>query len=559
VVPDVAGIDKRFDYLAPADTPVGALVRITLNGRRVGAWVVETGVTPPAGVTLKPVNKVSSLGPPQDVIDVAEWASWRWAGRVRWLLKSASPPVSVRGLPAPPAPGPPIVVPHSLPVGERLVVRTPPGDDGFWAVAAAAARGNALVLAPSVSAAAFLAARLRRMGVPVALMPRDWGRAAAGGCVVVGVRSAAWAPVPGLSAVVVLDAHDEVYQEESAPTWNAWQVAAERARRAGVQCLLLTPCPTLEQLAWGTLVTTTRSDERAGWAVLDIVDQRKEDPRSGLFSPRLVALLRGGGRVACILNRKGRAKLLACAACGELARCERCQASVESWESAALRCRRCGLERPVVCQNCGAQKLKLLRLGVSRVREEVEALAGEPVGDVTGESDEVPAARVLVGTEALLHRLDSVDAVAFLDIDQELLAPRYRAGEQALALLARASRLVGGRGSGTGGRVLVQTRVPHHEVLDAALHGDPGRLVAVEKERRQALGMPPFVALALVSGEAAGLFVEGLVSSEAVDVLGPDEGRWLVRAPDHDTLCSALAAAPRPAGRLRVEVDPLRA
>ena len=72
-----------------------------------------------------------------------------------------------------------------------------------------------------------------------------------------------------------------------------------------------------------------------------------------------------------------------------------------------------------------------------------------------------------VGTEAVLHRVTEADAVAFLDFDQELLAPRYRAVEEALALLARAARLVGGRRPGA--RVLVQTRVPNHEVLDAAL------------------------------------------------------------------------------------------
>lgn len=551
-MPDVAGIDtKRFDYLAPADTPVGALVRVTLHGRRVGAWVVQTGVTPPDGVELRPVNKVSSLGPPRDVIGVAEWASWRWAGRLSTVLRTASPPTVVRGLPPAPPPRTPVFTPAPLMHG---VVRTPPADDGFSQVAAAAALGDALVLAPSVERAAMVAVRLKRMGVPVA---REWARAAAGGSVVVGARAAAWMPMPNLAAVVVLDAHDEVYQEERTPTWNAWEVVAERAQRAGVPCTLVTPCPTLEQLAWGPLATLPRNDERAGWPVLEIVDRRKEDPRSGLFSERLVALLRGGGRVACILNRKGRAKLLACAACGELARCERCQASVESVESDRLHCRRCGLDRPVVCQSCGAQKLKLLRLGVTRVREELEALAGTPVAEVTGDVAEAPDTRVLVGTEALLHRLDSVDTVAFLDMDQELLAPRYRAAEQALALLARAGRLVGGRADGAGSRrILVQTRLPHHEVLDAAVFGDPSRLVAVERGRREALSLPPFSALALVSGESAAAFVDRV---NGVDKLGPDEGRWLLRAPDHDTLCQALAAAPRPGGRLRIEVDPQRA
>ncbi|HET9444277.1 MAG TPA: hypothetical protein VFO65_13185, partial [Acidimicrobiales bacterium] len=192
----------------------------------------------------------------------------------------------------------------------------------------------------------------------------------------------------------------------------------------------------------------------------------------------------------------------------------------------------------------------------TRAREEIEALAGRPVGEVTGDTDEVPDVPVLVGTEAVLQRVRQADAVAFLDFDQELLAPRYRAGEQALALLARAGRLVGGRRG--GGRVVVQTRIPRHEVLTAALHGDPGRLAAAEAPGRRALSFPPYAALALVSGPSAGELVERLEGVEGVEAMGPDDGRWLVRAPDAATLADALAAAGRPAGRLRVEVDPLR-
>jgi primosomal protein N' (replication factor Y) len=209
----------------------------------------------------------------------------------------------------------------------------------------------------------------------------------------------------------------------------------------------------------------------------------------------------------------------------------------------------------MVCANCGGQRLKTLRAGVSRVREELQALATMPVGEVTGETGELPDTPIVVGTEAVLHRVThGVRAVAFLDIDQELLAPRYRAAEEAMALLARAARLVGGRTS--GGRLLVQTRLPRHEVLQAVLHADPERVSAAERPRRALLGFPPAAAVALVSGEGAPAFVAELAD---VEVLGPDGDRWLVRAPDHVALCDALAAAPRPPGRLRVEVDPLRA
>jgi len=262
--------------------------------------------------------------------------------------------------------------------------------------------------------------------------------------------------------------------------------------------------------------------------------------------------------VVCVLNALGRARLLACLACGELARCERCQAAVEQDDDGRLHCRRCGAGRPLVCLHCGASRMKVVRPGVTRVREELEVLAGTPVVAVTAATagQPLPEGRIHIGTEAVLHQVAAADVVAFLDLDQELLAPRFRAAEQALALLARGARLTGGRAG--GGRLLVQTRLPRHEVLDAVLHADPGRLAASERPRREMLRFPPAAVLAQVSGPSAAAFVAALGRPPGVEVLGPGDGRWLLRAPDHTTLCAALAVTPRPAGRLRVEVDPLR-
>jgi primosomal protein N' (replication factor Y) len=350
-------------------------------------------------------------------------------------------------------------------------------------------------------------------------------------------------------------------------------VAVERARRAGVPCVLTSPCPSLEALAVADLLAPARADERAGWPVVEVVDRRKEPPGSGLYSERLVAVLRTaepGARVVCVLNRKGRARLLACAICGELARCERCDGPVSADTPAELACRRCGATRPPVCLMCSGTRFKTLRAGVTRVREELELLAGRPVADITAETDPVlplPDAPVLVGTEAVLHRVAGAGppaqgaararVVAFLDLDQELLATRYRAAESALALLARAARLVGGRAG--GGRILLQTRLPGSEVIDAAVHADPSRLAVVEAARRAALRLPPEVAMALVSGAAAPEFAAALATAPGLEVLGPSAGKWLVRAGDHRTLCDGLAATARPPGTLRVAVDPLRA
>jgi primosomal protein N' (replication factor Y) len=401
--------------------------------------------------------------------------------------------------------------------------------------------------------------------VPTAFHPRDWALGAAG-ATVVGTRTAAWAPVGDLAAVVVLDEHDEAHQQEQAPTWHARDVALERARRAGVPCVMTSPCPSLEALealgslaglGTGRLLTPSRADERAGWPAVDVADMRRVDPRTGLLPPALVRLLRSDRRVVCVLNRTGRARLLACKACGELARCERCDAAVAQ-PGDELVCARCGTTRPPVCLACGATRLRTLRQGVTRVRDEIAALVGEPVDEVTGAKPvaDGPRTRVVVGTEATLHQIERADAVAFLDFDQELLAPRYRAAEQALGLLARAARVVGGKAG--GGRLVVQTHVPRHEAVQAALHADPDRVTTAERDRRSELRFPPFTAMAEVSGAVSEAFIEALGDPSGVEMLGPSDGRWLVRAPDHRTLCDALAATPRPPGRLRVAVDPSR-
>jgi primosomal protein N' (replication factor Y) len=390
-------------------------------------------------------------------------------------------------------------------------------------------------------------------------MPDDWATARAGAASVVGTRAAAWAPIPRPAAVVVLDEHDQSLQQEQAPTWHARDVLAERARRLGVPLIMVSPAPSLEALEMGPLLVPSRAAERAGWPLVEVVDRRGAPPGEGLFSERFVQALRGGGRVVCILNRKGRSRLSSCANCGEVATCERCQAAVVQAEEGTLSCPRCGTVRPVVCTHCGALKVKNLRAGVSRVREELEALVREPVAEMTADVDQGAGGtgtRVVVGTEAALHQVDRADVVAFLDLDQELLAPRYRAAEESLGLLVRAARLVGGRAG--GGRLLLQTRQPQHEVVQAALLADPGRVAAAEADRRRELAYPPATAMAVVSGPSAPAWVAALGTPTGVEVLGPADGRWLVRAPDHATLCAAMAAVTRPPGRLRLEVDPLR-
>ena len=222
-----------------------------------------------------------------------------------------------------------------------------------------------------------------------------------------------------------------------------------------------------------------------------------------------------------------------------------------------------------MCGACGRLRMKTLRAGVSRLREELSALLGVEVGEVAGPrrggaEAEIPATPVLVGTEAVLHRVRRAAAAAFLDIDLHLLAPRLSATEDTLALLVRAGRLVGARGTtAPWARVQVQTRVPDHPVLAAVANGEPATVLADELTVRRASALPPFAALALVSGALAAGYADALADADpgaeggAVTVSPLGDGRFLVRATAHGPLCDLLARVPRPPGRgLRVEVDP---
>lgn len=584
VLVDVPAIERVFDYrVPPAHAPrvtIGTMVRVPLAGRRVDGWVVALDPPAPDGVELVELTQVSGVGPDADVIDLCRWVAWRWAGRLATVLRAGSPDRRVSAV-APPRHRPPRqgaadpLAVEALDRGPGVhVVQVAPDADPLAVALAAADRGQALVIAPAVSSVERIGRGLRAAGAGAARWPRDFAAAAAGDAVI-GGRSTVFAPAPGLAAVVVWDEHDERLQHEGAPTWHAREVAVERARRAGVPCLLVSPVPSLEarRAATTPLIVEARPQLRKGWTRLEIVDRRDEDRgRSGLFSPTLVAAVRdtvaAGGRVLCLLNRTGRARLLACRSCDAVVECDECGSTMRLGDTAELVCARCESRRPQICATCGGTALANLRPGVSRAREQLEALVRVPVVAVTGgERTRVggdPAlerAAVVIGTEAVLHRVATAGLVAFLDIDQELLAPRYRAADEALALLVQASRVasVATSAGAAPGRLLVQTRIPDHPVLQAVLHADPGRLVDEEWRRRVALGDPPAATLAVIGGDAAPAFVERLARPLGVEVVGPDEGgRWLLRSDDQRVLLDALAAVERPPGRLRLWVDPVR-
>ena len=596
VRPDVPAVTRAFDYLVPSDLAptlrVGAVVRVPLHGRRVRGWVVADDVEPEAAPErLVPVNAVVSAGPPPEVVALCEWAAWRWAGPVTAFLRAASPPnvADPRRTPEagsalhPVAAAPPEIGGPWPDVPVRALTWAPGADRRALVRSLCAPEGSTLVLVPEPARAGALVRAIAHDGRTVLHHHSDlsdrartvvWDRARDGAAVIVGGRAAAWLPVPDLAAVVVLDENDEAYQEERAPTWHARDVVLERARRAGATVTLVSPAPSPDARAAAggpdAWVAPPARVLRAGWPRLDVVDLRSEPPGTGLCSqglgPAIHRALDAGGRAICVVNRRGRARLLACRACSALARCATCGAAVGQPDH-DLECPRCGATRPPVCIECHATRFRAVRPGVQGVRDDVAALVPRyDVADVDVATDTVGAAPVLVGTEAVLHRVTRrstppVRLVAFLAFDEELLAPRYRAHEQALWLLVRAARLLGGRTD--GGHLLVQTRLPDHAVLAVAETGDPAGFATEEAAVRAALGFPPFGAVAELSGAGPAVALAAdAARAVGCTVLGGADGPALVKAPTADALAVGLAGVDftpaRALGRLRVSVDPPR-
>ena len=598
-------VRRAFDYLVPdelgAHLRVGSVVRVALHGRRVRGWVLDADVAPdavdaPAG-RLQPLLAVSSDGPTADVVALCRWAAHRWAGPVVSFLRAATPPNVV--VPGPvdeveTAVYPALLEPGHAWRGDALVVVSP--TRRFAVRPLLAPEGSSLVLVPGVHEAARVARSLRDDGREVVELTSDrsaadttraWARARRGACVVVGGRAAVWAPVPDLATVIVVDEADEAYDDERAPTWSARDVAIERARRSGASVRLVTPAPTVEALVAvgepagapvggpvGSPAGVPGTGARGGWPPVDVVDVRDQEPGQALLTRELADALHQtldrGERAVCVLNRRGRARLLACRTCRELATCERCGAAVRETEG-SLDCPVCATQRPSVCLHCHGTRFRPVKPGVARVRDDLAALLPRvAVGVVEASTADVADTPVTVGTEAVLHRLDGpVGLVAYLELDQELLAPRVRAAEQALWLLVRGARLLDGgvdQHAARRRRLLVQTRVPDHPVVRAAVTGDTVSLAWAERAQRAEIGFPPFGGLAALSGDAVAVGAAcDALRAVGTTVLGPvDDGRRaLARSTRGEDLSDALAApgvdAARARGRLRIDVDPRRA
>jgi primosomal protein N' (replication factor Y) len=551
VLTENAALDgKAFDYLVPDSmtVAVGDRVRVNLAGRSLRGWILEEGDVTRA---TKPLVKWLGYGPSPEAIDVARWVAERWYGPLSRVLTSMSPATIVRDLPERP------------PVGESTQSATGrlepglsiygPSEDPFDLILELASRprrGTFLILAPSEGYAERLNTRLRRQGVEVA-GPGQWAQQRADWPVVVGARGAALSPLSRLGAALVLDAEDESYRSESQPTWWAPAVVAERARRDGAPWWMTSSAPTADLFAFGE---PHWRDTTRWWPRVRVVDRREGDPHDGVLDRTALAAvtraLEGPEEVAAVivLQRLGSGRLFACRSCRELCRCAVC-AQAEIRVGGELTCGEGHERRAAYCRACGSSAVVAVRSGVTTLARDVAALTGQSVSELTGNSRPGPLERVVVGTEAALHRVRRAGVVVFADFDQYLLAPREGARSRALGVVARAGRLVGPRTR--GGEVVVQTR-RHDEVIDALVKGEPRPVIEAERDEAEALLLTPYGAPTEIRGEGASewtrsLEISGMRRREI-------EGGVVLRHGDPARIPAALGALRRPEGPVRVRV-----
>ena len=401
-------------------------------------------------------------------------------------------------------------------------------------------------------------------GVQTCALPiYTWRRARAGQLsVIVGPRSALFAPLPDVGLIVVDECHeDSYYQAESPPYYHTVEAAQFYAQAARAVVVLGSATPDVAMLyqaqksGWPVLALTERIHDQDDAAVplslppVEIVDMRSElkHGNRSIFSQALqqalAHTLEAGEQAILYLNRRGAATYVFCRDCGHVLRCPRCDLPLTyHLGSGGLHCHTCNYRRrlPSQCPQCGGPNIRHYGSGTERVEAEVNALfpqartlrwdaetaRGKQGHQTLMEKFSSHQADVLIGTQMLAKGLDLplVTLVGVVLADVGLSFPDYRAGERAFQLLTQVAGRAGR--SHLGGRVIFQTFMPDHYVIQAAAGHDYAAFYAQELARRREIGYPPFAHLARV--EVRGQNAQS--TERAAQQAAVQLGRWAEEA-----------------------------
>ncbi len=344
--------------------------------------------------------------------------------------------------------------------------------------------------------------------------------------VVIGPRSALFAPVPDLGIIVIDEEHEWTYKQDTSPRYQTRDAASELARLTGAAVVLGSATPDVESYFKAErgeykLLELPERISAAGGAMpaVTVVDMREElkAGNRGIFSRALSRevnrAVAGREQVILFLNRRGGSTFIQCRRCGHVLRCRRCEVPLSYHHSIdKLTCHQCGRTsaNPEKCPECGSTGLKYLGMGTQKLEQEVR-MAFPRARRLRWDSDTAAdglsheqllrtfrdgEADILIGTQMVAKGLDipSVTLVGVMNADTALNLPDFRAGERTFQLL---SQVAGRAGRGAaGGRVIIQTYTPEHYAVRAAASHDYASFYRQELEYRKQLVNPPFARLA---------------------------------------------------------------
>ena len=485
---------------------------------------------------------------------------------------------------------------------------------------------SAIVLVPEISLTPQTVARFRgRFGNTVAVLHSrmsngerfdQWDAIRSGSArVVVGARSALFAPVQNLGIVIIDEEHEFSYKQDQAPRYVTRDVAAWLVGRLGAVLVLGSATPSIEALyqcktnaLWQRVEMPARANGKQ-LPCIQVVDMGKEfgGGNRKMFSralqEALFEVLDKGQKAVLLLNQRGFAQFLLCRDCGFVPECSDCSTSLTYHEvEARLKCHHCGKEQPVLatCPKCGSPYLKRFGAGTQRVEAELRALLAQKTYEIIRMDADTTSkkgahqrlleqfacadAAVLLGTQMIAKGLDfdEVTLVGVINADTMLHLPDFRSGERTFDLIEQ----VAGRSGRAhlSGKVIVQTYSATEPAIACAARYDRARFLEHELTLRKDMQYPPFVRLAnvlmwgkdeqKVCAVGAELFANikkeierqgaqgWMVFPPTACVLSRLKGVWryhlLIKAPVSDSISEILAPlfrARKPARDVQVSLD----